>query len=35
MPERLNARVEACYTLAEQFFKRRFPRPYPSPPFPF
>lgn len=27
MPERLNARVEACYTLAEQFFKRRFPRP--------
>lgn len=27
MPERLNARVEACYALAEQFFKRRFPRP--------
>ncbi len=27
MPERLNARVEACYALAEQFFKCRFPRP--------
>ncbi len=27
MPERLNARVEACYELAEQFFKRRFTRP--------
>ncbi|MBW8337869.1 SprT family zinc-dependent metalloprotease [Stutzerimonas stutzeri] len=27
MPERLNARVEACYALAEQFFKHRFPRP--------
>ncbi|EWC39426.1 SprT family zinc-dependent metalloprotease [Pseudomonas stutzeri] len=27
MPERLNARVEACYVLAEQFFKRRFERP--------
>jgi len=24
MPERLNARVEACYALAEQFFNRRF-----------
>ncbi|MCQ2042623.1 SprT family zinc-dependent metalloprotease [Stutzerimonas kunmingensis] len=27
MPERLNACVEACYELAEQFFKRRFTRP--------
>ncbi|RRU72753.1 SprT family zinc-dependent metalloprotease [Stutzerimonas kunmingensis] len=27
MPERLNARVEACYELAEQFFKRHFTRP--------
>lgn len=27
MPHQLNARVEACYQLAEAFFKRRFPRP--------
>lgn len=27
MPERLNACVEACYVLAEQFFNRRFRRP--------
>jgi len=27
MPELLNARVEACYALAEQFFNRRFKRP--------
>ncbi|MBF6622870.1 MAG: SprT family zinc-dependent metalloprotease [Pseudomonas stutzeri] len=27
MPERLNARVEACYQLAEAFFKQRFKRP--------
>ncbi len=27
MPERLHARVEACYQLAEQFFARRFDRP--------
>ncbi|MCQ4241877.1 SprT family zinc-dependent metalloprotease [Stutzerimonas stutzeri] len=27
MPERLNARVEACYLLAEAFFKQRFKRP--------
>ena len=27
MPELLHARVEACYLLAEDFFKRRFPRP--------
>jgi SprT protein len=27
MPDRLNARVEACYQLAEAFFKRPFTRP--------
>lgn len=27
MPEQLHARVEACYQLAETFFKQRFPRP--------
>jgi len=27
MPHQLNARVEACYQLAEAFFKRSFPRP--------
>ncbi len=27
MPELLHARVEACYQLAEDFFKRSFPRP--------
>lgn len=27
MPEQLLARVEACYQLAETFFKQRFPRP--------
>lgn len=27
MPEQLHARVEACYQLAETFFKRRFARP--------
>lgn len=27
MPELLYARVEACYQQAEDFFKRRFPRP--------
>lgn len=27
MPEQLHARVEACYQLAEHFFKRPFPRP--------
>ena len=27
MPELLHARVEACYRQAEDFFKRRFPRP--------
>jgi len=27
MPERLHARVEACYQLAETFFARRFERP--------
>ncbi len=27
MPERLNARVEACYQQAEAFFKQRFERP--------
>ncbi|WP_313054173.1 SprT family zinc-dependent metalloprotease [Pseudomonas lopnurensis] len=27
MPERLNARVEACYQLAETFFNQRFERP--------
>jgi len=27
MPERLNARVEACYQLADIFFKQRFKRP--------
>ena len=27
MPDLLHARVEACYQLAEDFFKRSFPRP--------
>ncbi|WP_256664985.1 SprT family zinc-dependent metalloprotease [Pseudomonas sp. 8AS] len=27
MPELIHARVEACYRQAEDFFKRRFPRP--------
>ncbi|ATH82968.1 MULTISPECIES: SprT family zinc-dependent metalloprotease [Pseudomonadaceae] len=27
MPEQLHARVEACYQLAEAFFKQRFARP--------
>lgn len=27
MPEQLHTRVEACYQLAEAFFKQRFPRP--------
>lgn len=27
MPEQLHARVEQCYLLAEDFFKRRFARP--------
>ncbi|VXC60198.1 Protein SprT [Pseudomonas sp. 8Z] len=27
MPDQLHARVEACYQLAETFFKQRFPRP--------
>lgn len=27
MPEQLHTRVEACYELAESFFKRRFARP--------
>ena len=27
MPERIHARVEACYQQAETFFKRSFARP--------